>query len=123
MEFDPLSNRIIGCAIEVHKHLGQGLLESAYEECLCHELINVGLRVERQRLIPVYYKGILIEHGYRADLIVEDTILVELKCVEKIISNHIAQVLTYLKFSGLKIGLLFNFNEKYLKDGMKRLVM
>lgn len=123
MEFDPLSNRIIGCAIEVHKHLGQGLLESAYEECLIYELIENGMIVESQKIIPVFYKDKLIEHGYRADIIVEDTVLVELKCVEKIKSNHIAQMLTYLKFSGLKIGLLFNFNEKYLKDGMKRLVM
>jgi len=120
MNENEISKKIIGCAIEVHKLLGPGLLEGAYEECLYYELRQTGLKVERQKPLPVVYKEVKLEAGYRIDLLVEDCVLVELKSVEAIHDVHIAQVLTYLKLSGCKLGLLINFNVLKLVDGLKR---
>jgi len=117
-----ISERIIGCAIEVHKILGPGLLESAYEECLFYEIFQTGLRVEKQKPLPLIYKEIKLEVGYRIDLIVGNKVLVEIKSVEALNDIHTAQVLTYLKLSGCKLGLLMNFNVLRVKDGIKRLV-
>ena len=117
-----ISERIIGCAIEVHKLLGPGLLESAYEECLFYEIFQAGLRVEKQKPLPLIYKEIKLEVGYRLDLIVENKVIIEIKSVDALNDIHTAQVLTYLKLSGCKLGLLINFNVLKLKDGIKRLV-
>ena len=122
MHENEISERIIGCAIEVHKILGPGLLESAYEECLFYEIFQTGLRVEKQKPLPLIYKEIKLEVGYRIDLIVENKVLVEIKSVEALNDIHTAQVLTYLKLSGCKLGLLMNFNVLRVKDGIKRLV-
>ena len=119
---DPLSQKVIGAAIEVHRALGPGLLESAYEVCLCLELTKVGVTFKRQVEMPVSYKGKRIDCGYRVDLIIEGTLLVELKSVDRLLPIHQAQLLTYLKLSGIRTGLLINFNSKVLKDGIKRLV-
>jgi GxxExxY protein len=116
-EINQITHRIIGAAIEVHRHLGPGLLESLYERCLVYELELDGLRVERQKPLPINYKGITFEQGYRIDLLVEDTVVVEVKSVDQIIDVHEAQILSYLKLSGCPVGLLFNFNVKILKDG------
>jgi len=123
MEHADLTGMIIGSAIEVHKILGPGLLESAYEECLTYELHKAGLHSERQKILPVIYKEIRLDHGYRADLIVNHLVLVEIKSVESLSPMHMAQVLTYLRFSGLHTGLLINFNVTALPAGLKRLVM
>ncbi len=120
---EQLTETIIGAAIEVHRVLGPGLLESAYEECLCHELHLRGLSFKRQVDLPVVYKGIRLDCGYRIDLVIEDQVVVELKTVEKLIPVHEAQLLTYLKLSGKRIGLLFNFNAEVLRLGMKRMVL
>ncbi len=119
---DELSNKIIGAAIEVHKRIGPGLLESAYEECLCYELNKLNLKFERQKSLPVNYKGILLDCVYRLDLVVEKKVIIELKSVNQIELIHEAQLLTYLKLTGLKLGLLINFNSILLKDGIKRIV-
>ncbi len=119
---DELTKAIIGAAIEVHRELGPGLLESAYETCLVYELEERGLRVERQRLQPVIYKAARIDCGYRIDLLVENQIVVELKAVEKTKAIHEAQLLSYLKCSGRSVGLLINFNVRLLKDGIRRYV-
>lgn len=121
-DIDVLSNKIIGAAIEVHKALGPGLLESAYEECLCHELHLLGVAYERQAFLPVVYKGVQLDCGYRLDLVVEKKIILELKSVESVIPIHEAQLLTYLKLSRLTLGLLLNFNVSYMKDGIRRIV-
>jgi GxxExxY protein len=123
MEFDPLSNRIIGCAIEVHRALGPGLLESAYEQCLAHELTLARIPFTIQHPLPVEYKGIHLDCGYRLDLLVDGKILVELKSVDNIAPIHEAQLLTYMKLAGIKVGLLINFNVNVLKDGIKRMVL
>jgi len=123
MEFDDLSRQVIGCAIEVHKTLGAGLLESTYEKCLEHELHLAGLSYAVQQLLPVTYKGIELDCGYRIDLVVENKLIVELKSVEKLQKIHEAQILTYMKLTGLSIGLLINFNETLLKNGIKRFVI
>ncbi len=123
MEFDDLSRKVIGCAIEVHKILGAGLLESIYEKCLGHELHLAGLSYSVQELLPVNYKGIALECGYRLDLVVENKLIVELKSVEKLQKIHEAQILTYMKLTGLNVGLLINFNETLLKNGIKRFVL
>ena len=120
MNENDISGKIIGCAIEVHKALGPGLLESAYEECLFYELMETGLKVERQKPLPVVYKEVKLEAGYRVDLLVEDKVVVELKSVDALNDVHTAQVLTYLKLSGCKLGLLMNFNVVKLVDGIKR---
>ena len=120
---DPLTGKVIGLAIEVHRHLGPGLLESAYEECLCWELKLAGLRVQRQIALPIVYKDVKLDAGYRLDILVEKGLILEVKAVQKLLPIHEAQLLTYLKLSGLKVGLLLNFNVTVLKDGIKRLVV
>jgi len=121
--FDSLSNKAIGCAIEVHRELGPGLLESAYETCLAHELSRAGIRFALQVPVPVVYKGVLLECGYRIDVLVEDELVVEIKAVTEILGIHEAQILTYLKLAKLKTGLLINFNVPTLKQGIKRFVL
>ncbi len=122
MNEDEISRIVIGCAIDVHKELGPGLLESTYEACLEYELKGRGLEVQRQLTLPVNYKGKLIDVGYRIDLMVNERVIVELKAVEEMTKVHEAQLITYLKLSGIKLGLLINFNELYLKNGIKRIV-
>jgi len=122
MDINELSSKIIGAAIEVHKKLGPGLLESVYEECICHELSLRGILLERQKPLPVVYKGKKLDCGYRLDIVVEKAIIVELKSCEKIEPIHRAQVLTYLKLSGLNLGLLLNFNTPVMRDGIVRIV-
>src|SRR5438067_1033337 len=117
-----LTDRIIGAAIEVHRHLGPGLLETAYQECLCYELSQQGLRFEQEVALPVRYKGIKLDCGYRMDLVVEDTVLVEIKAIEGLLPVHSAQLLTYLKSSGRRVGRLINFNVPILAKGLKRMV-
>ncbi len=123
MRFDDLSNRVIGCAIEVHRELGPGLLESTYEQCLAHELALNGIGFKVQHPQPVEYKGIRLDCGYRIDLLVEDRLLIELKSVDTIKGIHEAQLLTYMKLAGIRTGLLMNFNVRKLKDGIKRFVL
>ena len=123
MEFDELSNRVIGCALEVHRELGPGLLESTYEQCLAHELKLNGIDFELQHPLPVKYKGVRLDCGYRVDILVEDKLIIELKSVERIKAIHEAQLLTYMRLTGTKIGLLINFNVTKLKDGIKRFVL
>lgn len=123
MQFEQITKEIIGAAIEVHKSLGPGLLESAYEECLTYELIQKGLKVERQKPVPVIYKEIKLDYGYRIDLLVEDSVIVELKSIEAFAPIHEAQILTYMKFAEKKVGLLINFNVTVLKNGLKRYVL
>ena len=115
-----LSSKIIGAAIEVHKTLGPGLLESAYEECLCHELSIQGLLFEKQKPLSVDYKGKKLDCGYRMDIVVEKEVIIELKSCEKIEPIHKAQLLTYLKLSGLNLGLILNFNVPLMRDGIVR---
>ena len=117
-----LTEKIIGCAIEVHKGIGPGLLESAYEECLCFELSQNGLLFERQVPLPVIYKGVNLDCGYRLDLIVEGAIILEIKTVDKIIPIHEAQLLSYLRMLDKRIGLILNFHSTILKNGIKRIV-
>jgi len=117
-----LSASIISSAIEVHKQLGPGLLESAYEECLCRELYLREISFERQKPLPLEYKGINLDCGYRLDLLAEQRIIVEIKAVAELAPIHEAQMLTYLKLAGIKVGLLINFNVRVLKSGIKRLV-
>jgi len=123
MNANEITEQIIGAAIEVHQVLGPGLLESAYEECLCHELKVRGLSFERQRPLPVEYKGIELECSYRLDLLVENVIVVEIKAVSAIEPIHEAQLLTYLRIGGWRIGLLVNFNVPVLKNGIRRRVL
>lgn len=123
MNFDRLSNRIIGCALEVHRELGPGLLESTYEQCLAHELKQSKIPFKLQVPLPVKYKSTLVDCGYRIDMLVNDKIIVELKSVEKLLPIHQAQLLTYMKLSGISIGLLMNFNVQFLKNGIKRMVL
>ena len=120
---EDLTQRIIGAAIAVHRQLGPGLLESVYEECLAYELTTQLFPFERQKPIPVTYGDVLVECGFRADLLVDKLVMVELKAVESIAPIHKAQVLTYMKLAGCKIGLLINFNVVLLKDGIKRFVL
>ena len=117
---DSLTEKIIGAAIAVHRELGPGLLENTYEACLAHELTNRKLYVEKQKSLPVQYKNVKLDCGYRIDLLVEEQIIIELKTVEKLLPIHHAQLLTYLKLSGCHIGLLINFNEMRIKDGIRR---
>jgi GxxExxY protein len=123
MEFDELSNRVIGCAIEVHRFLGPGLLESAYEQCLAYELNRNGIAFHLQHPLPVQYKDIRLDCGFRIDMLVENQLIVELKSVEAIKPIHEAQLLTYMKLASVKIGLLINFNNTRLKDGINRFVL
>ena len=119
---DQITRRIIGAAIEVHRHLGPGLLESAYESCLVFELKQLGFTVEQQRPLPVIYKGMVLECGYRLDLVVEDAVIVELKAVEQLTAIFEAQLLSYLRLTGKKAGLLINFHVPVLKNGIRRIV-
>jgi GxxExxY protein len=123
MDENQVTHEIIGAAIEVHRLLGPGLLESAYEECLARELTLRGIRFERQKALPVVYKDVKLECGYRADLLVEGRIIVELKSIEGFAPVHEAIVLTYLRLSGCRLGLLVNFNVPILKDGLRRYIL
>jgi GxxExxY protein len=120
--FDEISDAVIGACIGIHQQLGPGLLESAYEECLCHELSSAGIAFERQKPLPVVYKSVKLDCGYRIDLVVAQKLIVELKTVETLLPIHEAQLLTYLKLSNLPVGLLINFNLPVLKQGLKRIV-
>lgn len=120
---EEITGQIIAGAIEVHKKFGPGLLESAYEACLCHELMLRGLSVARQVPLPIEYKGVHLDCGYRLDLVVADSVIVELKSIEKLLPIHEAQLLTYLRLSGKRVGLLLNFNVKLLTDGIVRRVL
>ncbi len=123
MDINYLTGEIIGAAIEVHKALGPGLLESAYEECLCREFGLRQLHFKRQQAIPVEYKGVKLDCGYRIDFLIEDLVILELKPVDSLQPIHEAQLLTYLKLTGLKVGLLINFNVPVLKQGIRRLII
>ena len=118
-----LTSRVIGLGIEVHRHLGPGLLESAYEECLAHELTEAGLQFRRQAELPIIYKSVRLDCGYRMDLVVEDALILELKSAEKILPLHEAQMPTYLRLSRIRYGLIMNFNTPVLKDGLRRIVL
>jgi len=120
---DPLTERIISAAIDVHKLLGPGLLESVYETCLCHELQIRGIAYERQKSLPVVYKGIRLDAGLRIDIFVEKIVVIELKCVDKIAPVHESQLLTYMRLSGVSTGLLLNFYTPRLVDGIKRMIL
>ena len=120
---DLLTEKIIGFAIEVHRQLGPGLLESAYEECLCYEFRENGLNFRRQVPLPVVYKSIRLDCGYRIDVVVEEQVILELKTVERFMPIHDAQLLTYMKLSGLRTGLLLNFHSAVLRDGMRRMML
>lgn len=119
MDINELSYKVIGCAIEVHKQLGVGLLESAYKECLYYELKKQNLSVEKEKVLPIIYKEIKLDHGYRIDLLVENILVIELKTVECFTDVHFAQVLTYLKLGNYPLGLLMNFHSKVLKENIK----
>ena len=121
-QLNKISEQILKSAFKVHTALGPGLLEKAYEECLCYELKQAGLRAEKQKILPLVYSDVKLEAGYKIDLFVEDRVIVELKTVEKLTDVHKAQLLTYLRLSKCKLGLLLNFNVISLKDGIKRVV-
>lgn len=123
MELNDLTYKIIGCAYRVHSNLGPGLLESTYEVCLTYELLKEGLIVERQKVLPVVYDKVQLEAGYRIDILVNYRIILELKSVAEIAPIHQAQLMTYLKLSGLKLGLLLNFNVQDMKRGIKRIIL
>ena len=123
VERDPLTERIIGCALEVHRHLGPGLLESAYHRCLAAELSDVGIAFVSEAAVPLQYKGVALDCGYRIDLLVEGRLVVELKTIDAIAPIHLAQLLTYMKLSEARVGLLINFQVALLKDGIRRLVL
>ncbi len=118
-----LTERVIGLAIEVHRPTGPGMLESMYEGCLCHELEQAGIVFERQARIPVSYKGVQFDEGFRADILVDHQLIVEIKAVANIVPAHDAQVLTYLRMSGIRLGLLFNFHARLLQDGLRRFIV
>ncbi|MBX2967718.1 MAG: GxxExxY protein [Cyclobacteriaceae bacterium] len=122
MTENQISEKIIGCAIQVHRELGPGLLESSYEECLYYELTQSGLLVEKQKPLPLVYKEVRLDCGYRIDLMIEGKVIVEVKAVESLNDIHMAQILTYLKLSKVRLGLLMNFNVTLLKSGIKRVV-
>jgi len=121
-EINAITEAVIGAAIAVHRALGPGLLESAYEACLTYELVDRGWSVERQKALPVVYRGVKVDCGYRIDLLVEKKVIIELKAVDRLDPIHQAQLLSYLKLSGCKVGLLINFNVKILKTGIRRLI-
>jgi GxxExxY protein len=123
LRYEELTEKILGAAIEVHKALGPGLLESAYEECLCHELNLRGLRFQRQIKVPVIYKGISLDCGYQLHIVVEETVILELKSVERITSIHEAQLLTYMKLLNKPVGFIVNFNVAVLRTGIVRKVL
>lgn len=123
MDREEIFRKVLDCAFEVHTNLGPGLLESVYEECLFIELQMTGLNVEKQKHLPLIYKGLKLESHLRLDILVENKIIIELKAVEELTDVHLAQTLTYLKLSGCKLGLLVNFNVTHLKDGIKRVIL
>jgi len=114
---------VIGLAIEVHREAGPGLLESAYERCLCHELAGAGIPFERQVAIPIFYKGMRLEEGFRADIVVDHAVILEIKAATSILAVHEAQLQTYLRMSGIRLGLILNFSASRLKDGLRRIVV
>jgi GxxExxY protein len=118
-----LGERVIGLGIDVHRHLGPGLLESAYEECLCFELAQAGIAFRRQVPLPIVYKDVRLDCGYRMDVVVENELIIEIKAVDRILPVHEAQMLTYLRLARLRAGLLMNFNNVVLKDGLRRFVL
>jgi len=122
MDIEKIFKIVLDCSFKVHTELGPGLLESAYEKCLYYELQQSGLYVEKQKPLPLVYKEVNLEAGYRIDLLVENKIIVEIKSVESLADLHMAQIITYLKLSGCKLGLLVNFNVRHLKDGIKRVI-
>jgi GxxExxY protein len=122
VDLESLSYKIIGLAIEVHRQLGPGLLESAYQECLYYEIKKAGLKVEKELTLPILYKDIKLDHGYRIDLLIEDMLVIELKTVENFTSVHFAQILTYLRLGNYPLGLLINYNSKILKNNIKRFI-
>jgi GxxExxY protein len=122
MTENTISEKVIGSAIEVHKTLGPGLLENVYEECLYYELIQAGIEVEKQKALPLIYKEVKLETGYRLDLLVEKKVIIEIKAIEALNDIHLAQILTYLKISGCRLGLLMNFNVLKLTNGIRRVV-
>lgn len=122
MTENELSKEVIGCAIAVHRSLGPGLLENAYQQCLAHELRSQGLKIEVEKPMPLIYEEVEMDCGYRVDILVEDKLIIELKAVEALNDVHLAQTLTYLKLSGCRLGLLMNFNVSVLKNGIKRVV-
>lgn len=119
---DPLTDKVIGLAIEVHRSLGPGLLESAYEECLCYEFAQHGVPFQRQVPLAIHYKSVRLDCGYRLDIVVDSSLILEIKALEQLLRLHEAQLLTYLKLSGIRTGLLLNFNVMLMKEGIKRLV-
>jgi GxxExxY protein len=123
MNIEDVFKKVLDCSFQVHTALGPGLLESAYEECLYYELLHSGLKVEKQKPLPLVYKDVKLDVGYRIDLFVENKVIVEIKSVDVLCDIHMAQILTYLKLSGCKLGLLANFNVRHLKDGIKRVIM
>ena len=123
MNIEKVFKTVLDCAFNVHSVLGPGLLENAYKECLCYELLQNGLLIEKQKALPLLYKEIKLDAGYRVDLLIENQIIIEIKSVEGLNDIHLAQILTYLKLSGCKLGLLVNFNVCHLKDGIKRVVL
>ncbi len=123
MEINEMTGLILKKAYEVHSMLGPGLLESAYEECLAYELMQCGFKVERQKALPIIYKNIKLDAGYRLDIVVNDSVIIELKSVEALNPIHTSQLLTYLKLSKIRYGFLINFNLKSLKEGIKRYIM
>ncbi|NOQ25620.1 MAG: GxxExxY protein [Bacteroidales bacterium] len=123
MDIEKIFKLVLDCSFKVHTALGPGLLESAYEECLYYELRQAGLNVEKQKPLPLVYKEVKLDAGYRIDLLVEKKVIVEIKSIEQLADIHMAQILTYLKLSKCKLGLLVNFNVKHLKDGIKRVIM
>jgi GxxExxY protein len=122
MNENEIARIVFDCALRVHKQLGPGLLESAYEECLCYELRKLNLKVSKQRPLPLIYEDVFLEVGYRVDLMIEEKFIVEIKSVEALNDVHLAQILTYLKLSGCKLGMLINFNVSLLKYGIKRVI-
>jgi len=123
LELEELTGQVIGAAIEVHRKLGPGLLESAYKECLCHELSLRELPFTRQQSLPVKYKGVSLDCDYRLDLVIQGQVVLELKCIEKLLPIHEAQLLTYMRLGDYRVGLLMNFNVPVLKDGIVRRVL
>ena len=121
-KLNEISGKIIECAINTHKEQGPGMLEGAYEVCLMHELLRAGFKTESQVTLPIVYQGIRLDAGYRIDLLVEDSVIIELKAIEKLLPVHEAQLLSYLRMSDLRLGLLVNFNVRLLRDGIRRVV-
>jgi GxxExxY protein len=123
METEQIFKKILDCAFKVHSELGPGLLESAYQECLYYELLKHNLKVEKQKPLPLVYKEVKLETGYRADMMVENKIIIEVKSIDAFDDIHLAQILTYLRLSNCKLGLLANFNVVHLKDGIRRVIL